>query len=114
MQVQPKVKRYPASVKRLLGPSGVSVLARFIACVVQAAGERQLPLVRIEVEHYRDPEIQNWEYALVWLIFAASFDEAAMHHRSLYPALDAFQNGLAPDDKKVLVRLIYFDFATAS
>lgn len=110
----------PADLDRLVGKGKKANLGRLVRRVVDevksAASAESWPLNRIEVELYQDPEVANWEYLVVLLVFDNSFDEfdkANQYLEQLYHRLEGFSQGLTGEALDLFRRLIYFDIASA-
>jgi hypothetical protein len=57
----------------------------------------------------RDPEVKDWEYVLLLLVFTCDFDTADRYLRELYNQIDTLSDKLRDDEKEILRRVIFFD-----
>lgn len=107
----------PTDLERILGDDEKKanlgrLVQRVVTKVKVAAKEDRWPLNRIEVDVYQDPEVANWEYLVVLLVFNSSFEAANEYLRRLYHQLDSFSQGLTEEELALFRRLVYFDIAT--
>ncbi len=70
------------------------------------------PLYRIEISYILDPEVKDWEYVLLLLVFTCDFDVANRHLHELYSEIDLLTNRLSTEEQEVLQRMIFFDIKT--
>ncbi|MBI4216395.1 MAG: hypothetical protein HY687_03260 [Chloroflexi bacterium] len=98
-----------AKVESLLGSLGKGVLKQVIRLVKSSTVDLRWPLARIEVRHTRDPEIKDWEFVLLVLVFNCSFDIANRHLHDFYGRLDALSGKLSREEDAILQKRLYFD-----
>jgi len=101
-----------AAVETLLGSQGKHVLEKMLSLVKSSAVELDWPLDRVEVRYVRDPEVEDWEYVLLLLVFTCDFDTADKHLHELYNQTDMLSSKLNDEDQEVLRRMIFFDIKT--
>jgi hypothetical protein len=97
----------------LLGRHGQLGLERVIKLFLKMTAQHTWPFRTIEVRYTRDPEVSNWEYALVALIFDGSFDDADRHLHEFYTQLDDLIAELPPNQRKALQEKVFFDIESA-
>ena len=97
-------------VHEFLGGLGSTVLALVLRLIERAAANYSwADLHGLEVRPYRDPEIPNWEYVVITLVFASSFEEADNHLLKLYGELDELNNSLSEQEQTILREKLSFD-----
>jgi len=99
-------------VEGLLGNNGKYVLEQVLKVVKDVALETDWPLDRIDIRYVRDPEVKDWEYVLLLLVFSCDFDTADRHLHELYNQLDMLTAKLSDKEQKILQRMIFFDIET--
>jgi len=98
----------------LLGSKGCQALYKVIGLIKRLAVELAWPLVRVEVRHTRDFEVTDWQYVLLALVFACSFETADRHLHEFYDRLDALTDELSDEEQALLRRVIFFDIKVVS
>lgn len=101
-------------IEDLLGSKGCQALYNVIELIKRSAVESTWPLVRVEVRHTRDVEARDWEYVLIALVFACSFETADRHLHEFYDRLDALTDELSDEEQTLLRRAIFFDIKVVS
>ncbi len=96
----------------LLGSRGKSALGQVLSVVKSLAQGMEWPLDRVEVHYVRDPEVEDWEYVLLLLVFTCDFDTADRYLHKLYNQIDMLTGKLSDEEQEVLRRLIFFDIKT--
>lgn len=99
-------------VRNLLGTRGERVLRQVLDIIKTSAESLGWPLVKVEVRHTRDPEVKDWEYVLLVLVFNCSFDTADKHLHEFYDYLDNLTRRLNDEEREILWRLLFFDIET--
>lgn len=99
-------------VETLLGSKGKFALGQVVSIVKNLAQERDWPLDRIEVRHVHDPEVKDWEYVLLLLVFTCDFDTADRHLHELYDQIDVLTGKLGDEEREILRRVVFFDIET--
>ena len=102
------------NIEDLLGSKGCQTLYKVIDLIKNSAVELAWPLVRVEVRHTRDFEVKDWEYVLLALVFACSFETADRHLHEFYDRLDALTDELSDEEQALLRRVIFFDIKVVS
>jgi len=97
-------------VEGLLGNNGNYVLGQVLKVIKDIALE--WPLDRIEISYMRDPEVKDWEYVLLLLVFTCDFDIADRYLHELYNEIDILTSRLSTEEQEVLQRMIFFDIKT--
>ncbi len=96
----------------LLGSRLTKGLDIVLHLVESLARLRQWPLTEVRVSEQQDPEVDQWNYILVTLVFDASFEQAEKHLRDLYTALENQAHRLGKTHKglyKALTEEIFLD-----
>lgn len=96
-------------VEGLLGNKGKNVLEQVLKVVKDLALKMNWPLERVEVRYVRDPEVQDWEYVLLLLVFTCDFEIADRHLNELYNEIDMLTSKLSDEEQEVLRRMIFLD-----
>jgi len=99
-------------VETLLGSQGKYVLEQVLSVVKDLALEMDWPLDRVEIHYVRDPEMEDWEYVLLLLVFTCDFDTADRHLHELYNQIDMLSGKLSDKEQEVLQRMVFFDIET--
>lgn len=99
-------------VEGLLGNNGKYVLGQVLKVVKDIALETDWPLNRIEISYVRDPEVKDWEYILLLLVFTCDFDTADRYLHELYNEIDMLTSRLSAEEQEILQRVIFFDIET--
>ncbi len=99
-------------VETLLGSQGKSVLEQVLSVIKDLARGMGWPLDRVEIRYVRDPEVKDWEYVLLLLVFTCDFDTADRHLHELYNQIDMLTGELSDKGQEVLRRMIFFDIET--
>lgn len=94
-------------IEGLLGNNGKYVLGQVLKVIKDIALE--WPLARIEISYMRDPEVKDWEYVLLLLVFTSDFDVADNYLHELYSKIDLLTSRLSTEEQEVLQRMIFFD-----
>jgi hypothetical protein len=98
-----------ALVETLLDNKGKRTLEKVLSLIKSSATELDWPLARVEIRYVRDPEVKDWEYVLLLLVFTCDFDTADRHLHKLYDQIDMLSSKLSDDEKEILRRVIFFD-----
>ena len=101
------------SVGALLGAKGKPVLRKVLGLIRDAAYYRNWPLVRLEIAHVEDKEIENWRYVLIVLVFSRDFEAADGYLHNFYERLDSLAQVLDSEEQDILRRKLFFDIAAA-
>lgn len=101
-------------VKRLLGATGKGVLKKVLSLIMQSATEGNWPLKGVEIQYAEDPEVEEWEYVRVLLVFASSFEEADKRLKELYPPLARLGSKLTKAEQEILREFVSFNVRTLS
>lgn len=96
-------------LKRLLGSEGIAVLHKVVRLAKDLAVSRQWPLTRVDTRPVRDPDVSDWEYVLVVLAFACSFEAADSYLHEFYHYVDNLGKKLPAKETGILERLVFFD-----
>jgi hypothetical protein len=96
-------------VETLLDNKGKRTLEKVLSLIKSSATELDWPLDRVEIRYVRDPEVKDWEYVLLLLVFTCDFDTADRYLRELYNQIDMLSDKLSDDEKEILRRVIFFD-----
>ncbi len=99
-------------VETLLGSQGKYVLEQVLSVVKDLALGMDWPLDRVEIRYIRDPEVKDWEYVLLLLVFTCDFDTADTHLHELYNQIDMLTGKLSNKEQEVLQRMVFFDIET--
>jgi len=99
-------------VEGLLGNNGKYVLGQVLKVVKDIALETDWPLDRVEIRYVRDPEVEDWEYVLLLLVFACDFETADRHLNELYNEIGVLTGKLSDEEQEALRRMIFFDIET--
>lgn len=99
-------------VETLLGSQGKYVLEQVLTVVKDLVLRMAWPLERIEIRYIRDPEVKDWEYVLLVLVFTCDFDTADTHLKELYNQIDMLTDKLSDKGQEVLQRMVFFDIET--
>lgn len=99
-------------VETLLGSKGMSALEQVLSVVNNLTRAKNWPLDRVEVRYVRDPEVEDWEYILLVLVFTCDFDAADRYLHELYNQIDLLTGKLSDEEQEVLRRMIFFDIKT--
>jgi|GEM_PF-1550568 hypothetical protein len=99
-------------VETLLGSQGKYVLEQVLRVVKDLALKMDWPLDRVEIRYIRDPEVEDWEYILLLLVFNCDFDTADRHLNELYNEIDVLTGKLSHEEQEALRRMIFFDIET--
>jgi hypothetical protein len=102
------------NIEDLLDSKGCQALYKVIDLIKRSAVESAWPLVRVEVRHTRDFEARDWEYVLIALVFACSFETADRHLHEFYDRLDVLTDELSGEEQMLLRRVIFFDIKVVS
>ena len=88
------------------------MLDQWLEYTRQVAAEREWPLKRIMVEHYRDDEIWDWEYILLIMDFDCPRAEAKELFWEDYikGIVGAKQKELTGSEKEIFVTMIHYGF----
>lgn len=100
------------TVESLLGDQGRRALGKVLSIVRSSAEELDWPLERLEIRYAHDPEVEDWEYVLLLLVFTCDFDTADRHLHELYNQIDMLIGKLHDEENEVLRRMIFFDIKT--
>ncbi len=98
-------------INKLLGKSGVDYLQKVFALIQREAIEKGWPLREIVVRYQNDPEVKNWRYVVVTIMFDSSVEEAAGIMESLFPLIDSIRHIDLMKDRSFLEE-IFYDFET--
>ena len=90
---RPRV-RSVSDVDNYLGKDGLALLAGAKDLITNVSTDRGWPLSSIDVRHYRDPEIANWEYVVVSPVFDSTFGEADGFLETIFGYIDTFTETL--------------------
>jgi len=101
-----------ASIETLLGSHGRSALEKVLSLVKRSVAKLDWPLVEVEIRYVRDPEVKDWEYVLLILVFTCDFDTADKHLYELYDQIDILIDKLSAEEQEILQRKIFFDIKT--
>ena len=66
----------------------------------------------IEIDHTTDPEDEDWQYALINLVFNAEFSTADRYLHHLYGKLDKLASNFDKRDQDIFRGQIYLDVKT--
>ena len=99
-----------AQVDALLGEAGRPVLAQELERLNRLAAQRQMPLQRISIEYYQDPEICCEKYLILVLGFDCGRDEAKQHFKAMMEVCDLVQNELSGQEREIYRDLIAHDY----
>lgn len=95
-----------------LGTEEKRVLGQVLSVVSGLVQERDWPLNTIEVRYVRDPEVEDWEYVLLLLVFTCDFDSANTYLHELYDEIDVLTDKLRGEERRILQRMVFFDVET--
>jgi|GEM_PF-2197502 hypothetical protein len=102
------------SVERLLNHIGRRVLERIISIINELSRRNGWNLSKIEICCVRDPDVKDWEYILIRLLFPTDFDTADLYLHDLYKELDKLNVELSSKERDRFQKLFYYDvIATA-
>lgn len=101
------------AIEALLGDKGKHVLSRVIELIEGASLKSGWPLRHVEVAHVEDAEVENWQYALMTLVFDSDFEVADEYLHNFYNKLDSLADALDVEGQDILQRKLFFDVATA-
>lgn len=101
------------AVEALLGTKGRHILSRVIELIEGTSHKNDWPLTHVEVIHIDDTEVENWQYALVTLVFNSDFEVADEYLHNFYNELDSLADILDGEGQDILQRTLFFDAATA-
>lgn len=93
----------------MLGSKGKYTLEKVLSLVKNSSAELDWPLTRVEICHVRDPEVEDWEYVLLLLVFTCDSDTANRHLYELYDHIDTLSRKLSDEEAEILQRMIFFD-----
>lgn len=96
-------------VETLLGNKGKRTLEKVLSLIKSSASELDWPLARVEIHYVRDPEVEEWEYILLLLVFTCDFETADGHLNELYNEIDVLTVKLSDEEQEALRRMIFFD-----
>ena len=99
-------------IETLLGSEGKYVLEQVLRVVKDLALGMDWLLDSVEIRHIRDPEVKDWEYVLLLLVFTCDFDTADTHLHELYNQIDMLTGKLSNKEQEVLQRMVFFDIET--
>jgi len=101
-----------ALVETLLGSQGRSALEKVLSLVKHSVVKLDWPLVEVEIRYIRDPEVKDWEYVLLMLVFTCDFDTADKHLCELYDQIDILIDKLSTEEQEILQRKVFLDIKT--
>jgi hypothetical protein len=100
-------------IDSLLGELGKMVLGKLTTLIQDIRKKEFWPLIKIDIYHINDFEIENWQYILIILKFDSSLEKADEYLHIFYNKLDTFIAALSEEEQNILQRIIYFDIQTA-
>jgi len=99
-------------VEALLGNEGKVVLEKVISLIEDSVRRDNWPLTKVVVHYVKDFEVDDWQYALVVLLFNSDLDNAEGYLRDFYNKLDILTERFSDQEQGILERLLYFDVGT--
>ena len=99
-----------AQVDALLGEAGRPVLAQELERLNRLAAQRQMPLQRISIEYYQDPEICCEKYLILVLAFDCGRDEAKQYFGEMMESCNGVQSELTGREREIYRDLIEHDY----
>ena len=102
------------SAERLLNHTGRKVLERIISIINELNRQNGWNLNKIEVCYVRDPDVRDWEYILIRLLFPSDFDTADAYLHGLYKELDKLSIELNTEERDRFQKLFYYDVVAST
>ncbi|MDD4877232.1 MAG: hypothetical protein PHQ86_08935 [Dehalococcoidales bacterium] len=99
----------PQSIRTFLGVLGMNTLQRVLNVVCNKSNEENWPLLNIQIYHVNDPDVPNWEYIRIIIVFASDFEAADRYIHIIYPILDDLSKKLSPKQAEILQKKLFFD-----
>ena len=100
------------ATETLLGSQGKTVLERIINLVKDTTHEEKWPMIQVEIQVVKDPEITDSKHILLVFCFNADFDTANKYLHNYYDKLDNLIDTLKDEEQEILRKQIFFDVKT--